>query len=354
MTNRPRRSVHLVGSVPLANAADVFRMVTDTLGADTRRLPDGETGPRRNWINFQYALLTQHPQLEFAGPPIDPATVVEEHGGAGGDYAPPTPLRLRAGVAPSELRIENLGYAAAALESYALFAELKRRGKIRRDVRFLLALPTPLAPIALFVVPAHMFDVLPAYSAALLAEIKTILAAVPPEELALQWDVAVEFGLWEGLFPPPPGAWKPALLAQLAALGNAIPSPVELGYHLCYGDRGHRHFFEPTDLGNLVEVANGIAARLERPLQWVHMPVPRARNDREYFAPLARLALPTSAELVLGLVHHTDGVVGTRARIAAAEHFRRDFGIAAECGLGRRDPATIEAFLRMHAEVAGV
>ena len=85
-----------------------------------------------------------------------------------------------------------------------------------------------------------------------------------------------------------------------------------------------------------------------------HMPVPRARNDREYFAPLARLALPTSAELVLGLVHHTDGVVGTRARIAAAEHFRRDFGIAAECGLGRRDPATIEAFLRMHAEVAGV
>jgi hypothetical protein len=31
-----------------------------------------------------------------------------------------------------------------------------------------------------------------------------------------------------------------------------------------------------------------------------------------------------------------------------------DFGIATECGFGRRDPATIPALLRLHAEVAAL
>jgi hypothetical protein len=30
-----------------------------------------------------------------------------------------------------------------------------------------------------------------------------------------------------------------------------------------------------------------------------------------------------------------------------------EFGVATECGLGRRDPATIPDLLRLHAEVAG-
>ena len=38
--------VHLAGSVPLANAEDVFRRVTRSLGDRLRRIPDGETGPR--------------------------------------------------------------------------------------------------------------------------------------------------------------------------------------------------------------------------------------------------------------------------------------------------------------------
>jgi len=36
---------HLVGSVPLPDAEAVFRAVS-ALGADLRRLPDGETGVR--------------------------------------------------------------------------------------------------------------------------------------------------------------------------------------------------------------------------------------------------------------------------------------------------------------------
>jgi hypothetical protein len=56
--------------------------------------------------------------------------------------------------------------------------------------------------------------------------------------------------------------------------------------------------------------------------------------------------------LCLGLVHHTDGVEGTRRRIAAAERFVSGFSIATECGFGRRRPETIAELLQIHTEVA--
>jgi hypothetical protein len=142
------------------------------------------------------------------------------------------------------------------------------------------------------------------------------------------------------------------LLGQLAQLGDAIPTGVEMGYHLCYGDRGHKHFIEPKDTRNLVEVANGIASRLHRRLDWLHLPVPRGRDDAAYYAPLRGLALKPETQLYLGLVHHSDGVDGTRRRMAAAAPYVANFGIAAECGLGRRDPATIRDFLAVHAAAA--
>jgi hypothetical protein len=341
-----------VGSVPLADADAVFTATSEILGARVHRLPDGETGRRRNWINFQYGLLARHPQFEFDGPAIDPDTVVLESHGQGSDYGLPTQLRPKPGIDPSTIRFQGLGYEEAAVQSYRRFAALKAAGTIAAGTRFMVALPTPLAPIALFVSPPHIFDVLPAYGAALMTEAQAIIAAIPAAELAVQWDVAVEFGLWEGLFPPPPGDWQEMILTQLAQLGDAVPAGVEMGYHLCYGDRGHRHFIEPKDTRNLVEVANGIAARLQRRLDWVHLPVPRSRADAAYYAPLKGLALKPGTELYLGLVHHTDGVEGTRRRIAAATPFVEKFGIAAECGLGRRDPATIADFLAVHAAAA--
>ncbi len=57
-------------------------------------------------------------------------------------------------------------------------------------------------------------------------------------------------------------------------------------------------------------------------------------------------------ELCLGLVHYTDGVDGSRRRLATAKKFAGDFSIATECGFGRRDPATIPELLRIHAAVA--
>jgi hypothetical protein len=81
--------------------------------------------------------------------------------------------------------------------------------------------------------------------------------------------------------------------------------------------------------------------------------VARDRSDDQYFAPLAELALKPESELFLGLVHYTDGLEGTRKRIAAAEKVVGNFGIATEYGLGRRRPETIPELLRTHVDAVG-
>jgi hypothetical protein len=105
-------------------------------------------------------------------------------------------------------------------------------------------------------------------------------------------------------------------------------------------------------MGDMVEFTNRLIRGLKRPAQLVHMPVPRDRYDEAYFAPLQALRLPAETELCLGLVHHTDGIAGTRRRLATAEKFAKAFSIATECGFGRRDPATIPELLRIHAQAA--
>jgi hypothetical protein len=333
--------VHLVGSVPLASAAEVFRATSEVLGANLLRIPDGETGERTSWVRFQVALLRANPLIEQK-----PAE------GAGSTGYQPPMFQLRAGADPAELEFPRLGYADSALASYATFAELKAAGVIRPETRFQVSLPTPRGPLTLYVSPRDIEALLPAYRAALMRELAEVCAAVPHTELAVQWDVAPEIGLLEGVFPAPFEGDPQTVLAQaLVTLGDAVPETVPVGYHLCYGDFGHQHFVEPRDTAVLVGLANRVAAGLSRPLNWVHLPVPRDRDDADYFAPLEDLRLAPETELYLGLVHSTDGLAGSRRRLASASKFRAEFGIGTECGFGRRDPATIPALLELHRDL---
>ena len=204
-----------------------------------------------------------------------------------------------------------------------------------------------------YIVPASRELFEQAYARAMGEELERILAVVPAAKLAIQWEAAVEFALLEGVFPGHLGDDMPGAIAQrLAGLVDLVPAGVEAGIHLCYGDSGHRHFCEPADTGHLVAVANGVSARARRSIDWIHMPVPKERDDEAYFAPLADLRLKPGCELYLGLVHMTGGIAGTRRRIAAAERVVRDFGIATECGFGRRPPDTIPDLFRQHVEAA--
>src|SRR5256885_1844921 len=140
------QGAHLVGSVPLAGSGEVFSAVAQGLGSRLKRIPDGETGPRSNWIAWQLAVFEKMPQLES--------------------------------------------------------------------------------------------------------------------------DSAIEFGVLEGVMPTMFRNAPEEIFRRLTAYGNWVPRAVELGYHLCYGDSGHKHFKEPADAGWLVRVANHLAAHLERPLDF--------------------------------------------------------------------------------------
>lgn len=60
----------------------------------------------------------------------------------------------------------------------------------------------------------------------------------------------------------------------------------------------------------------------------------------------------SGTRLFLGLVHHTDGVQGTLQRLETAQKYVSGFGIATECGFGRRPPETIPELMRIHREAA--
>lgn len=336
-----------MGSVNYDDAETTMRAAADLLGPYLRRLPDGEVGKRFHWIMFQPDVIGQAEGIERIGDePIPFPAGIDARG-----------LRIAEGTDAADIELPPLGYASAAVESYEVFRRLREEGAVPAGIRFQVSLPTPLAVISSFFAGGDRAAIEPVYTAAILRELDQILASIPQEDLSVQWDVASEMGIIERAagYGTVMEAWWPGdpfdgLVARLAALVDAVPAEVEVGVHLCYGDAGEKHFFEPTDAANLVRYANAVIGASARPLTWLHLPVPIERDDQGYFAPLASLA-PVS-ELYLGLVHREDGAEGASRRIAAASVVVPEFGVATECGIGRAPAGSTEAILRTHAEVA--
>lgn len=338
MSERLEPHVHLNGSINLDSTQEVFDTVGTILGRYIRRVPDGEPGPRRLWISYQYPVLRSNYYLEKA--PAEP----------GPQYPP---VRLRSGIAPSELRFGQLGYAREARLSYSEFVPAREAGRLPRNCRFQVSLPTPYA-LVLYVAKDSKAAFEVAYEKAMLKELALICDAIPHRDLAVQWDVCREMVEFDGRLGPPP--WpdlEEQLRLRFARLGAAVPEGAELGFHLCYGDLDAKHFIEPATLGKAVDLANLISNAVQRPIAWMHMPVPIDRSDDAFFAPLANLRLHAETELFLGLVHLKDGIEGTRRRIDAARKRASSFGVATECGMGRSvAPDDVPELLRIHAAAA--
>jgi SAM-dependent methyltransferase len=132
-----------------------------------------------------------------------------------------------------------------------------------------------------------------------------------------------------------------------------VPAGVELGFHLCYSVTAGQKF-GGDHLTAMVQVANALAARSERPLNWLHLPVPESADGDEgaTLAPLAKLVPRAETELYLGLVHLADGVAGARRRLEAAADVVEHFGVATECGWGRTASARVPELLAFHSALA--
>lgn len=337
------RKLLLVGSVPLDNSTAVFQALAQHLGDRLSRVPDGETGSRRYWIHCQNRVLEGNPHFE----PVEREVDVRDKRSDG--TRPPPRFRIRSSL--DEAKIGALGYAQWAIESYAALRKLKQDAKVPRNWKLQVGLPTPHAFVQHLIVAGQQADVESVYEARMREEVQAILAAIPADELAIQWDVASEFASIEGVRPHYYAKVWDDIVERLTRLGEMVPTGVELGYHLCYGDLGHRHFTEPTDAGNLTLLMNRVSASARRTIDWFHIPVPRDRTDSVYYAPLRDLRLHADNELYLGLIHLTDGEEGCRRRIAAAQAVCKNFGLATECGFGRRPASTIPQILDLHRQL---
>jgi hypothetical protein len=329
-------SVHFVGSVALDSPADVFAAIGQQCGPYLKRVPDGEPGGRRLWISWQIPVLRAHPGLA----PVGESQV---------------PLKLAEGVDPTTLHFGELGYAREARPGYEDFLAARSAGQIPAGVRFQVSMPTPWAVVMPFCRQPDAQQILPAYEQAMLREVERIASAIPHDDLAIQWDVCIEMVAWDGRRPSSPvfPGMQEVFAANFSRLGGAVPSDVELGFHLCYGDYDGRHFIDPVDATKMVEMAELIVRSVARPINWIHMPVPIDRSDDAFFRPLENLKLAPQTELYLGLVHAQDGVDGTTRRITTARRHAPAFGIASECGISRgRGPELAMEFIKTYAGAA--
>jgi methionine synthase II (cobalamin-independent) len=195
-----------------------------------------------------------------------------------------------------------------------------------------------------------------AYETAMIREVETICSRIPHRDLCIQWDVCHDMIVWDGQPQdqfPLVNASKGEIAARFTRICAQIPSDVDLGFHLCYGDFGGKHFFDPVTARHLVEVANAIAKAVAHEVAYIHLPVPLPRATPDYFQPMRHFALSPSTEIYLGLIHAADGSDGAKKRIALAHEYVPHFGVATECGFARaRRLDLVHSLLEIHRAVS--
>ncbi len=135
-------------------------------------------------------------------------------------------------------------------------------------------------------------------------------------------------------------------------LSEAVPAKVKHGYHLCYGDFDSSQIEKPLTPKAMIDLYHSLVERIDRPIDWVHMPVP-AHADEAFFEGFRQLRLKPETQLYLGLVYGPEDREGAQRRIAMAADVVPDFGIATRCGIARgRSQDTVRDLLKLHASLA--
>jgi hypothetical protein len=345
-TQKKHSLIHLAGSIAMENCDEVFTRVGNELGEHLCRIPDGETGERSRWIFFQREMLLDHPVMEVD--PTVPELKLKQWDGKPLRSLPL--LRFREDVDLNDVHFET-GYDKAAAYSYEKFTAKRDEGIIPRRARFQVCLPTPMANGFMYASHKVRDDFLRVYERSLLEALDAILADILHDDLAIQFDVCIEVLLFEEYFENQPDDYKEQAFSMLARLADSVPGDVELGFHLCYGSPYDEPLVRPKNMSILVELANGIAAIVDRTVDFIHVPVPQGRTEPEFYEPLCSLNVSPDTRIFLGLVFQGDPD-GDLARIAVAKEYLADFGVATECGWGRTDPENVPGLLASHRKAA--
>ena len=346
MSPRVTSDLLLVGSVPATSTAAALRAGAANFADLVFALPDGETGPRSSWVGYERErLVGPNPAIETVAETTSP-TGIPRH-----MYETPV-FRIRPGV--GEVRWDSWPRVADAIASYQVFRELRTAGVISRNLRFQVGLPFPVSALnGLRADFAADYPVaMRGYQDLVAREVERLVTAVPPKDLAIQWDIAYETLDIEGVLPwTTAGAWD-RFAEAVDRLPRLVPDEVLVGYHLCYGTFPEWPMYEARDMGVLVRMANHAVASSGRTTDWVHMAGPRylRSEDDRFFRPLLDLQVG-DARVFLGIVLPLDGEPGLRRRQATASKFLPDFGVALYCGFRVPPGSTPEQAIREHREV---
>ncbi|KIX02975.1 uncharacterized protein Z518_06525 [Rhinocladiella mackenziei CBS 650.93] len=345
--------VHLVGSFPAPDAATAFSICCTALKGRLTAVPDGEPGWRWNFtIGLVQKKAMENPAMgkiwrEY-DEKYDPLPVQDMPE----DEAAP----LRELIKSTSWK---LGYAEDAAESYKTFCKLREEGVIEEHVRFQVCLPG-MSSFAIFVKPAFQYLVEDLAYQVLMAETGTIVAAIPSEDLAVQFDIASDYikneaqqdpsylsTLREDFHPPKEDAME-RYASQYAGLIDKVPVEAHTGLHICVGNINNKPVLAPRDMKVMVTLANRIVRKASRPVQWVHFGCLPEWKDATPYEPLSKL--DKNLAVYLGLVY-PDDLGGAKERVAAAKKQLGDFGIAPPCGLGRTSEEGVESAFNIMKEL---
>lgn len=336
------RSVHLVGSIPAGSASDAFRFVTDILGNTIGpSMPDGETGPRADWVNRLVEQLRHHPDLELA------------RDGAWSGYSDTPAFRVKKG---HDLRWVDLDYFDAFQDSWKAYEDMVS-GSGRR---FQVGIPGhfDVAAIAFGFNPLTALRNLAPFREATIREIGAIWGR-GRNSVLFQLELPIEVILLTRV----PGPAREALARRFARetlrLVESAPPGAVFGLHLCLGDLNNEALGNPVDAAPVVTFANAIMAEWPggRTLDYVHVPLSHGEHpptmDPDYYEPLKRLWIPEHVRFIAGIIHEATTIKKLVLVRDQIEHnLARRADVAASCGLGRRSREAARLNLEIARAVA--
>lgn len=340
--------VHVNGAVNLPSTEAVMRELAARI-PNLMQVPDGETEPaeRKGFMNFILDKFKATEGLQMVAPEAGKPIEIDTE-----------QVELAPGNSVSKLRFPEIGYAAYYRQSWSVFQRLQHEGVINPKARFQIQYPTPQACVTAFVNRKDALAVLPAFEAALFRDLDLILAHVPHDKIAVQWDLPIEIGALEmpEFFAVSDSQNLDTIADVLAHCIDHVPRNVPVGMHLCYGDAGHRHWKEPTSLKTQVDLINALAVRVTREISWAAFTVPQYVKNADYFSPLAELA-PCLIEPYLALVpYHPEmqepSTTEEQIRLVQKHMKGRRWGVCTECGLSGVTPEEMPAILDLHTAIA--
>ena len=259
MAPRVNSDLLLVGSLPADSADSALRAAAGFFGDLVFALPDGETGPRAGWVSYERERLVR---------PNPGVVVLQETESPTGlpRHAYETPVfGVRPGV--GELHWDSWPRIDDAIAGYQVFSALRAEGVIPAHLRFQVGLPFPASAMNAFKADfAADYPVAEgAFEDLVARELARLTTAIPPGDLAVQWDLAYETQDLEGVLAwTSEGAWE-RFAGPVTRLTRLIPEEVLVGYHLCYGTFPEWPMYEARDMALLVRMANFAVAKSGRP-----------------------------------------------------------------------------------------